>query len=329
MVGAGFREHDRGTSKTIAFCGIRELVALRDQAGTRCALTSCDLGRANGTSVTDRASLSHSVTQDMLVLNATVANCTLRRSLQHFLSRPKSSASIKPEGKMSFEEEKKKFLNMPSEEKKTFYKGEVTSLEQVPTWSEYWSKNKFTIAIKTPKKTEEVDEDLAKKVSMWQGDITSLEIDAIVNAANSSLLGGGGVDGAIHRAAGPNLKKECTTLKGCRVGEAKITGGYMLPAKYVIHTVGPQGEKPDKLKECYENSLAQAKENNLRTIAFPCISTGIYGYPQKPAAKVALSTVKKFLLENKDNIDRVIFCLFLKSDKDIYEELLQKYFAVE
>lgn len=229
---------------------------------------------------------------------------------------------------MSFEEEKKKFLNMPSEEKRTFYKGEVTSLEQVPTWLEYWSENKSSIAVKSPTKTEEVDKDLAKKISMWQGDITSLEIDAIVNAANSSLLGGGGVDGAIHRAAGPNLKKECATLKGCRVGEAKITGGYMLPAKYVIHTVGPQGEKPDKLKECYENSLALAKENSLRTIAFPCISTGIYGYPQKPAAKVALSTVKKFLLKNKD-MDRVIFCLFLKSDKDIYEELLQKYFAVE
>ncbi|EFN83678.1 MACRO domain-containing protein 2 [Harpegnathos saltator] len=230
---------------------------------------------------------------------------------------------------MSFEEEKKKFLNMPVEEKRALYKGQVITLDQIPTWSEYWNENKSTIAIKDLKKTEEIDEDLATKISIWQGDITSLEIDAIVNAANSSLLGGGGVDGAIHRAAGSNLKKECATLRGCRVGEAKITGGYMLPAKYVVHTVGPQGEKPDKLKECYENSLALAKENNLRTIAFPCISTGIYGYPQKPAAKVALSTVKKFLLKNKDVMDRVIFCLFLKTDKDIYEELLQKYFALE
>ncbi|XP_014475894.1 PREDICTED: macro domain-containing protein RSc0334-like [Dinoponera quadriceps] len=268
----------------------------------------------------------------MLALKATVANCILKRSPQtlwSFLPRTSLSASIKLEGKMSFEEEKKKFLNMPPKEKRNFYKGEVTTLGQVPTWVEYWNKNKSSIAIKSPKKNEEINEDLAKKISMWQGDITSLEIDAIVNAANSSLLGGGGVDGAIHRGAGPNLKKECATLKGCRVGEAKITGGYMLPAKYVIHTVGPQGEKPDKLKECYENSLALAKENNLRTIAFPCISTGIYGYPQKPAAKVALATVKKFLLENKDIMDRVIFCLFLKSDKDIYEELLQKYFALE
>ncbi|XP_071582737.1 macro domain-containing protein CT2219 [Temnothorax nylanderi] len=269
----------------------------------------------------------------MLTLKATVVSCSFRlrraRVLQNFLLRGvrgSSAASIESEGKMSFEDEKQKFLNMSPEEKRNFFKAKVTTLDQIPTWSEYWDKNKSNIA-KTVEKVEKVDEAVAKKVSMWQGDITSLEIDVIVNAANSSLLGGGGVDGAIHRAAGPNLRKECATLGGCRVGEAKISGGYMLPAKYIIHTVGPQGEKPDKLKECYENSLILAKENHLRTIAFPCISTGIYGYPQRPAAKVALSTVKKFLLDNKDAVDRIIFCLFLESDKDIYEELLQKYFA--
>ncbi|KZC10906.1 O-acetyl-ADP-ribose deacetylase MACROD2 [Dufourea novaeangliae] len=218
---------------------------------------------------------------------------------------------------------------MPLEEKRKYYKGSITTLDQIPSWVNYWNENKTNIGIMTLEKVEKIDEEVAKKVSMWQGDITSLTIDAIVNAANSSLLGGGGVDGAIHRAAGPNLKNECATLRGCRVGEAKITGGYMLPARYVIHTVGPQGEKPEKLRECYENSLAVAKENGLRTIAFPCISTGIYGYPQRPAAKVALATVKKFLLNNKEVVDRVIFCLFLKSDKDIYEELLQKYFAID
>ncbi|GAB1864675.1 MACRO domain-containing protein 2 [Camponotus japonicus] len=264
----------------------------------------------------------------MLTLKATVVTCSFRRVvLQNFASRRNLAASIKLEGKMSFEDEKQKFLNMPLEEKRSYYKAGVTTVDQVLTWPEYWEKNKLNIP-KTLENTEKVDKVIAKKISIWQGDITSLEIDAIVNAANSSLLGGGGVDGAIHRAAGPNLKKECATLGGCRVGEAKITGGYMLPAKYVIHTVGPQGEKPEKLRECYENSLAVAKENHLRTIAFPCISTGIYGYPQRPAAKVALSTVKKFLLENKD-MDRVIFCLFLKTDKDIYEELLQKYFALD
>ncbi|KAL6266820.1 hypothetical protein P5V15_003650 [Pogonomyrmex californicus] len=264
----------------------------------------------------------------MLALKATVVSCSYRRIPKSFLSRSNSAASIKSGDKMSFEDEKQKFLNMPPEEKRSFYKGDVTTLDQIPTWPEYWNKNKSNIT-KTVEKIEKVDEVLAKKVSIWQGDITSLEIDAIVNAANSSLLGGGGVDGAIHRAAGSNLKKECATFGGCKVGEAKITGGYMLPAKYVIHTVGPQGEKPDKLKECYENSLALAKENHLRTIAFPCISTGIYRYPQRPAAKVALSTIKKFLLDNKDAMDRVIFCLFLDTDKEIYEELLQKYFSLD
>ncbi|KAK9294327.1 hypothetical protein QLX08_011008 [Tetragonisca angustula] len=271
----------------------------------------------------------------MLALRANVVDrfaviAVVRPIVENFLVRKSSAASVNhPEAKMSFEVEKQKFLTMPLEEKRKYYKGSVITLDQIPTWVEYWTKNKGNIGIMNLEKAEKVDEELAKKISIWQGDITSLEIDAIVNAANSSLLGGGGVDGAIHKAAGPNLKKECATLGGCRVGEAKITGGYMLPAKHVIHTVGPQGEKPEKLKECYENSLTVAKENQLRTIAFPCISTGIYGYPQKPAAKVALSTVKKFLLDNKDSVDRVIFCLFLKTDKDIYEELLQKYFAID
>ncbi|XP_012530905.2 macro domain-containing protein CT2219 [Monomorium pharaonis] len=274
----------------------------------------------------------------MLILKATVVNCCCasRRAagaasvLQNFLLRGKfpSAAYVEPARKMSWANEKQRFLNMSPEEKRSFYKAEVITPDQIPTWAEYWDKNKSSI-VKTVEKVEKIDEAVAKKVSIWQGDITLLEIDAIVNAANSSLLGGGGVDGAIHRAAGPNLRKECATLGGCKVGEAKITGGYMLPAKYIIHTVGPQGEKPDKLKECYENSLVKAKENHLRTIAFPCISTGIYGYPQRPAAKVALSTVKKFLLDNKDLMDRIIFCLFLETDKDIYEELLQKYFALD
>ncbi|XP_053970442.1 macro domain-containing protein CT2219-like [Hylaeus anthracinus] len=270
----------------------------------------------------------------MFALRATLADrlpvaVLLRLIVQNPLSGSNFVTAVNPEASMSFEVEKQKFLTMPMEEKRKYYKGSITTLDQIPTWVDYWHKNKSNIGLLTLEKVEKVDNELANKVSMWQGDITSLEIDAIVNAANSRLLGGGGVDGAIHRAAGPNLKKECATLGGCRVGEAKITGAYMLPSKYVIHTVGPQGEKPEKLRECYENSLALAKENKLRTIAFPCISTGIYGYPQRPAAKVALSTVKKFLLDNKDAVDRVIFCLFLKTDKDIYEELLQKYFATD
>ncbi|XP_058788887.1 macro domain-containing protein CT2219-like isoform X2 [Phymastichus coffea] len=232
-------------------------------------------------------------------------------------------------GNMSFEAEKQKYLSMSAVDKRKILKSEPTTVDQILTWPEYWNKNKTNIGVLKLEEPEKPNKELASKISIWEGDITKLEIDAIVNAANSSLLGGGGVDGAIHRTAGAHLKEECATLGGCHVGEAKITGGYMLPAKHVIHTVGPQGEKPEKLTDCYKNSLTIAKQNGLRTIAFPCISTGIYGYPQRPAAKVALSSVRKFLLDNPDSMDRVIFCLFLKTDKDIYEELLQKYFAFE
>ncbi|KAF7401180.1 hypothetical protein HZH68_007000 [Vespula germanica] len=252
---------------------------------------------------------------------------TLIRSVVRYLTSRKIMASSNLETKLSFQDEKQKFLNMPIEEKRSFYKSNVNTVDGIATWAEYWTKKRNNTDVKASKEGQKADEELAGKVSIWQGDITTLDIDAIVNAANSRLIPGGGVDGAIHRSAGPYLKMECATLGGCPVGKAKITGGYMLPAKYVIQTVGPQGEKPDKLRECYENSLLLAKENNLRTIAFPCISTGIYDYPQRPAAEVAISTVKKFLLDNKNSMDRVIFCLFLDSDKEIYEDLLPKYFG--
>ncbi|KAJ8928273.1 hypothetical protein NQ314_019224 [Rhamnusium bicolor] len=170
---------------------------------------------------------------------------------------------------------------------------------------------------------------LIEKISVFCGDITTLEVDAIVNAANSSLLGGGGVDGAIHRAAGPNLTEECKTFGGCPTGEARMTGGYKLPATYVIHTVGPRGEKPSDLKNCYTNCLKIMLKNNLRTIAFPCISTGIYGYPNESAAHIAAYTVRKFLEANVDKVDRIIFCLFLEIDVKIYDGLLQSYFPLE
>ncbi|XP_042077317.1 ADP-ribose glycohydrolase MACROD1 isoform X1 [Haplochromis burtoni] len=150
------------------------------------------------------------------------------------------------------------------------------------------------------------NEKLDQKISLYNGDITKLEIDAIVNAANNTLLGGGGVDGAIHRAAGPMLKKECASLNGCKTGEAKITCGYRLPAKYVIHTVGPiaQGgvgeEEKNALRSCYRNSLETATENGARSVAFPCISTGIYGYPSERAVHEALKTVRDYLDAHHD-----------------------------
>jgi O-acetyl-ADP-ribose deacetylase (regulator of RNase III) len=164
------------------------------------------------------------------------------------------------------------------------------------------------------------------KIELFKGDITTLKVDAIVNAANTTLLGGGGVDGAIHRAAGKELLAECRTLNGCKTGDAKITKGYNLPAKFVIHTVGPvwQGGKsgePEKLSSCYRRSLEVAVENGVKSIAFPNISTGVYGYPKREAAQIAVKTVSVFL-KNNTEIKQVIFCVFEDENFEIYNELL-------
>lgn len=174
------------------------------------------------------------------------------------------------------------------------------------------------------------DEEINRIVTMWRGDITHLEIDAIVNAANRSMLGGGGIDGAIHRAAGDDLYNECKQLNGCATGHCKITRGYSLPAKYVIHTVGPIGEHPVALRSCYLNCLRVAVANGVRSLAFCGISTGIYGYPLYEASHIALKTVRRWLEEgdNRTKFDSIIFCVFLDKERLCYEQLIPLYFPL-
>lgn len=165
------------------------------------------------------------------------------------------------------------------------------------------------------------------KIELLSSDITKLQIDAIVNAANSTLLGGGGVDGAIHRAAGPELLKECRTLNGCNTGDAKITNGYKLPSKYVIHTVGPiwyggSSNEESLLSSCYMNSLELAVEHDVRSIAFPNISTGVYRFPKQLAAMIAFNEVRKFL-SNNTSLEKVYFVCFDEENYEIYYNLLK------
>ncbi|XP_056291451.1 ADP-ribose glycohydrolase MACROD2 isoform X1 [Pseudoliparis swirei] len=230
--------------------------------------------------------------------------------------------------KKDWKTEKERLLRLDREERRKEYRRQYfVSLDMISTWGE---ENR-------PNDKEEGDEltgggGLSEKVSLYKGDITLLEVDAIVNAANSSLLGGGGVDGCIHKAAGSCLYDECRSLNCCETGKAKITCGYDLPAKYVIHTVGPVAKghvsptETNDLTSCYQNSLRLMKEHELSTVAFPCISTGIYGFPNEPAAGIALSTVKSWIEENPDKITRVIFCVFLETDYAIYKKKMSDIF---
>ena len=188
-------------------------------------------------------------------------------------------------------------------------------------------KNPLFLDRKVIEQIMKVEEAAKSGILVTKGDITKVKADCIVNAANTSLLGGGGVDGAIHRAAGPGLLAECRTLDGCHTGEAKITGGYNLPAKYVIHTVGPiydgDEEDPILLASCYTNSLELARQKGLHSIVFPNISTGVYGYPKAEAAQIAMNTVGKWLAAHKDYVMHVVMCCFDQENYALYEKIVK------
>uniref|UniRef100_T1JI15 Macro domain-containing protein n=1 Tax=Strigamia maritima TaxID=126957 RepID=T1JI15_STRMM len=234
---------------------------------------------------------------------------------------------------------REKYLQMPIEEKRHLYAcgGKFILVKDVSPWTVYYERLKANGKVETnfPPPVKDccatikwvAREKYRSKISLWRGDITYLEVDAVVNAANTSLMGGGGVDGAIHAGAGAELQAECASLNGCEPGDAKMTGGYKLPARYIIHTVGPTNRKPELLHACYENCLRIAKANGLRTIAFPCIATGVYGYPNEEACKIALETVRKWFDRGfTDYVDRIIFCVFLETDMKIYEKNIPFFF---
>ncbi|XP_015786145.1 uncharacterized protein LOC107363435 isoform X2 [Tetranychus urticae] len=226
-------------------------------------------------------------------------------------------------------QEKDRYLRMDVQSKRKFYScgNKYVDLSSITSWTLYALANHIAGESNGP---WQYNETINNKVSLFIGDITNLEIDCIVNAANKKLAGGGGVDGAIHKAAGmESLKKACKLLGGCETGDAKITGGYKLPARYIIHTVGPVGEKPDLLKSCYTKCLDLMKSHNLKSIAFPCISTGVYRYPNEHAAQVACSSVREWLDREPEyvkTIDRVIFCLFMEVDIKAYKNTMATYF---
>ncbi len=195
-------------------------------------------------------------------------------------------------------------------------------------WPE-WAKAEKVAPAKSP--AFPVDRDLNSKISLFHGDLTRLQVDAIVNAANESLLGGGGIDGAIHRAAGPGLRRECSDLTRCKMGDARISAGHRLPAKHVIHTVGPRDGSESVLASCYRRCMELALQNNIRSIAFCCIATGEFLFDNRKAADVALRTVREWLAEKPEHraaIDRVIFCTFIRIDQAWYRDLAPVHFPL-
>jgi O-acetyl-ADP-ribose deacetylase (regulator of RNase III) len=275
----------------------------------RCGVNTSGLskGKYEGPSFTPHLVMpgaSHDMITPRVLLMHRLRTITTTRlmSSAYYLARPISASSRKPDPPRTM----------------------VVALEDIPTLSELYQDKKIVPADHVSPKYKP-SAALNDKISVIKKDITTLAVDSIVNAANNSLLGGGGVDGAIHAAAGPDLYDECETLDGCDTGSAKITSGYELPSKKVIHAVGPIYWKESKaaaaelLAGCYHTSLKLAVDNDCKSIAFSALSTGVYGYPSGEASLVALETVRKFLEnEEAEKLDRVIFCNFLEKDENAY-----------
>jgi len=211
--------------------------------------------------------------------------------------------------------------------RKRYHCYSVVEVDKIPNWQTVSQALKWKEGIAKERRYLP-NKDLNEKIALFHGDITEIECDAIVNAANEGCLGGGGIDGAIHRAAGNTLYEECRTLHGCPTGKTKITRGYDLPAKYVLHTVGPIGEDSDDLKSCYLTCLELVVKHQIKTVVFCGVSTGIFGYPLYPASHIALNIVRQWLEkdDNKDKVDKIVFCTFLYKEKVCYDTLTPLYF---
>jgi O-acetyl-ADP-ribose deacetylase (regulator of RNase III) len=227
------------------------------------------------------------------------------------------------------EEEKAWVEPATIEEKRKLYAcgNRYVTLEQIETYPQYAQRNKLKDA---ETHAYPYNPEINDKISIWKGDMTHLEIDGVHNAANNSLLGGGGIDGCIHRAAGSYLRKYNATLGGCKTGNTKLSPGFKLPAKYILSTVGPMGEDPVKLRSAYETTLQLVEEHNLKSVALCCVSTGIFGYPLENASHIALDTVRAWLdtNENYKKIDRIIFVTFLEKEVSTYNRLVPQYFPL-
>ncbi|KAJ6228079.1 adp-ribose glycohydrolase macrod2 [Anaeramoeba flamelloides] len=228
----------------------------------------------------------------------------------------------------------KKTTKLQSQEKrrKKYHCGEdFTSVEDIDTWETFILKNIGDDEVLISHDQFPIDSALNKKVALWHGNMVKLEIDAVVNAARSSLLGGGGIDGAIHEAAGQKLREECSRLNCCNHGDTKITTGHLLPAKYILHSVGPIGENKKLLTKCYQSLLNLLIKCKLKTVGLCGISSGLYGYPLEKAVHVALHTTRKWLekKKNADKVDKIVFVTYLTKEWDVYKRLMPIYFPFD